>query len=112
MEKIIGCCGINCAGCDARKATTSNDDELRKITAEKWRTEFNAPGIGWEMINCTGCREDGPKFSHCHMCEIRKCVEAKGFNTCGDCPELETCTIVAGILKAVPDALANLKNLN
>ena len=112
MEKIIGCCGINCAGCDARKATISNNDELRVATAAKWRDEFNAPGITAEMINCTGCREEGPKFSHCNMCEIRNCVIAKGFNTCADCPELESCSIVAGILQAVPDALSNLKSLN
>lgn len=112
MEKLIGCCGINCAECDARKATIANDNELRKITAEKWGREFNAPGITWEMINCTGCREEGPKFSHCHECAIRNCAIAKGFNTCGDCPDLETCSIVAGILQAVPGALDNLKSLN
>ncbi|MFZ2340912.1 MAG: DUF3795 domain-containing protein [Bacteroidales bacterium] len=112
MEKLIGCCGINCAECDARKATIANDDELRRITAEKWSREFNAPGIIWEMINCTGCREDGPKFSHCLDCAIRNCAIAKGFNTCGNCPELESCSIVAGILQAVPGALDNLKSLN
>jgi hypothetical protein len=111
MEKLISCCGLNCATCDARIATINNDDELRKATAEKWRVAFN-PDITPEMINCTGCREDGPKFSHCSMCEIRKCVNAKGYNTCGDCDELETCSIVGGILKAVPDALTNLRSLN
>ncbi len=112
MEKLIACCGINCAVCDARKATIADDDQLRKITAEKWSKEFNVPGITWGTINCTGCREEGIKFSHCGMCEIRKCVQAKGYNTCGDCSELETCSIVAGVLKAVPDALSNLKSLN
>jgi hypothetical protein len=111
MEKLISCCGLNCAACDARTATINNDDELRKATAEKWRVAFN-PDITPEMINCTGCREEGPKFSHCSMCEIRKCVNAKGYKTCGVCDELETCSIVGGILKAVPDALANLRSLN
>jgi hypothetical protein len=111
MEKLISCCGLNCAVCDARIATINNDDELRKATAEKWRVAFSAD-INSEMINCTGCRVEGSKFSHCSMCEIRKCVNAKGFNTCGDCSELETCSIVGGILKAVPDALSNLKSLN
>lgn len=112
MKKLIACCGINCGACDARIATIKNDDELRKVTAEKWRTAFNAPAITTEMINCTGCREEGVKFSHCELCEIRKCVNSKGFNTCGDCSDLETCNIVGGILKAVPDALVNLKSLN
>jgi hypothetical protein len=111
MEKLISCCGLNCAACDARVATINNDDELRKATAEKWKVAFSADIVS-EMINCTGCREEGLKFSHCSMCEIRKCVNAKGYNTCGDCSELETCSIVGGILKAVPDALANLRSLN
>jgi len=111
MEKIISCCGLNCATCDARIATIANDDELRKMTAEKWRTMYNAAGITPDMINCTGCREEGVKFSHCSMCEIRSCVAKKGFNTCGDCKELDTCNIVAGLHKAVPDALVNLKEL-
>lgn len=112
MEKLIGSCGINCAECDARTATIANDDELREATAAKWRTEFNAQGITAAMINCTGCREEGPKFSHCLECEIINCAMAKGFNTCGDCPDLETCSIVAGILQAVPGALDNLRSLN
>jgi hypothetical protein len=112
MEKLIACCGLNCEVCDARIATINNDDEKRKATAEKWCSEFNTKEITYEMINCTGCREEGVKFSHCSMCEIRKCVQAKGYNTCADCSDLETCSIVSGILKAVPDALANLKSLN
>lgn len=112
MEKIIACCGLNCATCDARNATVKNDDELRRAVAEKWRVEFNAPGITAEMINCTGCREEGAKFSHCSECEIRNCVKSKGFDTCGDCPELDSCGIIAGIHKFVPDAITNLRSLN
>ena len=89
MEKIIACCGLNCVTCDARTATVTNDDDLRRATAEKWRVEFNAPDITTEMINCTGCREEGAKFSHCSDCEIRNCAKSKGFETCGNCPELE-----------------------
>jgi hypothetical protein len=112
MEKLIACCGLNCATCDARIATIKNDDELRKATVEKWKKMYNASDLTPEMINCTGCREPGVKFSHCTECEIRNCVKTKGYDTCGECKELETCTIVAGVHKYVPDALMNLKNLN
>ncbi len=54
------------------------------------------------MINCTGCREAGVKFSHCGICEIKNCVKTKGFDTCGDCQEIETCSIVSGIHRYVP----------
>lgn len=112
MEKMISCCGLNCATCDARVATINNDDNLRKATADKWRVAFHAPDLSYEMINCTGCREEGVKFSHCETCEIRNCAKAKGFATCGECPEVETCSIVAGIHKYVPEALTNLRSLN
>jgi hypothetical protein len=64
------------------------------------------------MINCTGCRQEGAKFAHCFQCEIRKCVASKGFQTCAECDQLESCDIVGNILKHVPEALTNLKSLN
>ncbi len=111
MEKLVSCCGLDCAGCEARIATMSDDDDLRKATSEKWRVNYHAD-ITPVMINCTGCREDGVKFSHCNDCEIRNCVKDKGYSTCADCAELETCNIVSGVHKYVPDALLNLKSLN
>ena len=42
-------------------------------------------------------------------CEIRKCVQKKGFNTCGDCMELDTCQIVGSIFQHAPAAKENLK---
>ena len=111
MEKLIACCGLDCATCDARKATVANDNELRAKTAEIWKAQFSAD-ITPEMINCTGCREDGVKFAHCADCEIRNCVKAKGFETCADCEKLENCELTKGIHQYVPDALLNLKSLN
>jgi len=55
MEKLISCCGLDCATCDARIATLNNDNELRSKTAEEWSAMFNAQ-ISAEMINCMGCR--------------------------------------------------------
>jgi hypothetical protein len=112
MEKLISCCGLDCAACDARIATVRDDDELRKATAEKWKVMFKAPDLSYKMINCTGCREEGVKFSHCTECEIRNCARSKGFGTCGECSEVETCNLVAAIHKYVPEALSNLRDLN
>jgi hypothetical protein len=112
MEKLISCCGLNCATCDARVATINNDDELRKTIAEKWKVSFNNTDISPASINCTGCREEGPKLSYCSMCEIRKCATTKGYITCGECPDLVSCSIISAIHKNVPEALTNLRNLN
>ena len=112
MKKLIACCGLNCASCDAYIATINNDDELRKATAEKWRTQYNVPDLSPDMINCTGCREEGAKLAHVSVCEIRKCADGKGFTTCGECTELESCNLVAPIHKYSSETLLNLKNLN
>ena len=112
MEKLISCCGLDCATCDARIATIANDDKLRAQTAEKWKVQHDASGIKPEMINCTGCREAGVKFSHCDNCEIRNCVKSKGYKTCADCSQMESCAILGNVLKYVPSALDNLKSLN
>ena len=111
MEKVIACCGLDCATCNARKATLADDHEMRTQTAEKWKGQFNA-NITPEMINCTGCRKEGVKFSHCSDCEIRSCVKSKGFETCADCDQLEGCVLLKNIHQYVPEALQNLKSLN
>jgi hypothetical protein len=112
MSKVIACCGLNCETCDARIATIENDDLLRQATVEKWRAMYNAQNITIDMINCTGCREEGIKYFHCSDCEIRKCVQMKGFQTCRDCTELENCAMVIAIHKYVPEAHSNLINLS
>jgi len=112
MEKIISCCGLNCATCEARIATINNDDKLRKATAEKWKKDYNVPDMSSEMINCTGCREEGVKIGHWSMCQIRICAAEKGFKTCGECKEILTCNLISAVHKAVPEAITNLKNLN
>lgn len=111
MEKVIACCGLDCATCDARTATINDDMALRIQTAEKWKEQFN-PDITPEMINCTGCREPGVKFSHCYQCEIRSCADAKGYASCGSCDQLADCPKLVMVHQYVPDALANLKSLN
>jgi hypothetical protein len=111
MEKLIACCGLNCASCEARIATIANDNDLRAQTAEKWRVQFGAD-ITPEMINCSGCREAGAKFAHCAECEISNCVKSKGFETCAACEKLENCEITKNLHQFVPEAMLNLRSLN
>ncbi len=111
MGKVIACCGLDCASCDARIATLADDNELRFQTAEKWKVQYHA-GISPERINCTGCREAGIKFSHCAECEIRNCANSKNFLTCAECEKLENCPTIKSIHQYVPEALENLKSLN
>ena len=109
MKQLIACCGLDCEGCDARIATVGNDNELREKTARKWSEMNNAPEITAATINCMGCRADGAKFAYCSdYCEIRKCVNKKRLNTCGDYKELNSCPIVGAVFLHAPDAKENL----
>lgn len=110
MKQLTGCCGLDCEKCDARIATVTNDDQLRETTAQKWSVMNNAPQITAATINCMGCRAEGVKFAYCSdYCEIRKCVTQKGFDTCGDCEELDRCPIVGAIHEHAPGVKENLK---
>lgn len=108
MKQLIACCGLDCERCDARIATVNNDNELREKTAQKW-SALNHATIAAAMINCMGCRTDGVKTVFCSdMCGIRKCVNEKGFNTCGDCKEMNHCQTVAVVFQHTPSAKENL----
>lgn len=109
MKQLIACCGIDCENCDARIATLANDDLLREETARKWSLMNNTPEITAATINCVGCRMDGVKFGYCSMCGIRACAVGKGFETCSECAELDSCPTVGAVLEHVPGARNNLR---
>lgn len=109
MNPFIAYCGLNCETCDARLATIHNDNELRKKIAKEW-SEMNHVEITPEMIHCEGCRIDGMKTPYCEsLCPIRQCGLSKGYETCGDCAELETCEKVGTVIGFSKEALRNLK---
>lgn len=91
MNDFVAYCGLNCETCEARIATVNDDDELRKKVAAEW-SQLNQVEITKEMINCTGCRKEGPKTPFCeYICEIKKCGSQKKIETCGDCSEKKKC---------------------
>ena len=107
-NNMIAFCGLNCAKCDAFIATKNNDNALREKTAKLW-SELNQIEILPEQINCEGCRCDGKKTVFCDkLCQIRQCAMKKGFETCGDCSELDNCKTVAMVVGNNPEALENL----
>lgn len=110
MDKLIAHCGLDCRKCPARIATLNNDDELREKVAREWSI-LNHAEITKEMINCDGCRANGRKTPFCDkLCPIKQCVLSKGYETCGDCPELESCQTIKMITADNQDALDRLNN--
>ena len=87
MKDLIAYCGLDCESCDARRATLTNDDELRKKTAADW-SRLNGVEIPPEAINCLGCRVDGVKSPYCEsICPIRVRRNGNVRKTCSDCKE-------------------------
>lgn len=98
-NRLIAYCGLDCEACEARKATLTNDDGLRKEVSRKWCEMNNTDQITPETINCIGCRADGIKFAYCDsMCPIRKCAAGKGYETCADCPDKGVCEMLVPFL--------------
>ena len=109
MNKYTAYCGLNFETCEARLATVNNDNELRKKVAAEW-SKLNQVEILPGMINCEGCRADGKKTLYCdRLCEIRQCALKKGVETCGGCPEMDSCGKLSMVTANNPEARRNLK---
>lgn len=102
---------LDCEKCDVYIATKNDNQALREKTPKLWAELNNAPILP-EHINCEGCRMDGAKTVFCNsLCEVRKCAVTKGFMTCGECPEKDTCPKVGAIWQNNPQAKKNLELL-
>ena len=109
-DLFIAYCGLDCEKCEARLATVNDDNELRSKVAREW-SELNSVEITPEMINCSGCRIDGVKTPYCDsLCPIRQCAREKKVDTCGGCPEMESCEKVGAIIENNSDARGRLEN--
>ncbi len=108
-KELMAYCGLDCETCDARLATIRDDAELRKKTADLW-TELNGVEITPAMINCLGCRVDGPKTPFCEsLCPRRQCALGKGVETCGECASLDSCDIIRMITDNNEEAYRRLR---
>ena len=110
----VSSCGMLCEKCNAFIAYTNDDDALRAETAQLWSAQYKVE-IKPEDVNCSGCRQDGAKIGHCHVCEIRQCCIEKNLPNCGVCDSF-ACEKLEGFFKMFPDGGAEnterLKGVN
>ncbi len=110
MNEMIAFCGIDCHECGALKATRENDDAKRRVVADLWSKEFGAD-IQLQDINCDGCiSEGGIHFSHCDVCEIRKCGKEKAIENCAYCAEY-ACDKLEDFFSTVPEVKTRLDKI-
>ena len=109
MKAWIAYCGLDCETCEARIATTNNDEALRQKVAKEW-SQLNGVEITPEMITCAGCRIHGVKTPYCDsLCPIRQCAMARQVETCGSCPDMRDCEKLGAITANNADALRRLE---
>ena len=110
MEKMIAICGLGCHNCGAFLATKNNDDSKREMVAQEWSKMYNAD-IKAGDIYCDGCRsEGGYLFSHCHVCELRKCGMERGVENCAHCSDY-TCEKLEKFFQMAPEAKTALTEI-
>ncbi|MBU0992851.1 MAG: DUF3795 domain-containing protein [Proteobacteria bacterium] len=107
---MISYCGLDCRQCGAYIATKTDDDDKRKEVAAMWSKMFQVE-IDPKTINCTGCQSDnGILFSHCSVCDIRKCGMGKDMENCAHCGDY-ACDKLKPMLDMLPHAKKSLEKI-
>ena len=69
-----GCCGMDCDGCEARRATVRRDNEALAKIAAHLESAGQGSFILPSRLRCTGCLAPGVKSVNCAECAIRECA--------------------------------------
>lgn len=101
---LVGVCGLYCGECEVYVAFSEGDLERQEEIAESISRQFDTE-VGPEQIMCGGCR--GPEeISFCAACRIRPCATKRGYSTCAECEEMETCRMLGVFLSTEPGKAA------
>ena len=93
---LAGICGLHCGECEVYVAFSEGDLDKQEEIAASISRQFNTE-VGIEQIMCGGCR--GPEeISFCAGCRIRPCATKRGYTTCAECDEMDTCKILGALL--------------
>ena len=110
MSEMIAYCGLDCAECNAFKATQAKDSERKKQLAKQW-TEGLKVEFRPEDINCDGCISDSLRiFGYCNVCEIRKCGREKKVKNCAYCHKYP-CEKLSGLFSGYSKAKETLDEI-
>ncbi len=78
----LGACGDRCSVCPRYLATVNNDQEQFRRILEIYITMGHRPaGFDIKLLKCRGCRS----VSACPHPDLKKCVETKKLDNCGQC---------------------------
>lgn len=91
--KFVSPCGLYCGVCAIHIAQRDNNEKFKQKLVNLYQggvpgkgTLPNSESLTTDDIRCQGCLSDD-LFMHCKQCEIRDCVQEKGYAGCQDCAE-------------------------
>ena len=108
MSEMIAYCGLNCAECNAFKATQAKDSDWKKQLAKKWSDESEE--FKPEDIDCKGCMSDVISGWCRKICKIRPCAQRRKVKTCARCQDYP-CENLKEFLSKEPVATKNLEKI-
>ena len=86
-------CGLYCGVCAIRIAHQDKNEKLKGLLVSLYQGSSegkgalpNSENMTVDDIHCGGCLSDD-LFLHCQHCEIRSCVQAKGYEGCHQCDD-------------------------
>jgi hypothetical protein len=109
MFEMIAYCGLNCADCNAFKATQVKDAQRKTELARKW-TEGLSVKFTLEDIDCDGCMSDRISGWCRKICKMRPCAEERKVKTCAHCEDYP-CEKLKEFLSNEPVAAQNLEKI-
>lgn len=109
MSKI-GCCGMDCDACEARRATLSHDSNALARIAVTAEISDGDSFVLPSKLKCTGCLEPGVKSIRCGKCLIRACALENHLPHCGYCENFP-CELGTDVWEAIPEYKHNLEQL-
>ena len=111
LANLVGHCGLHCNACGIRQGKIKKAvNDLHKIIAAygfdkampklaNWEPSFKHYNEFSQVMNglvkmfgyCPGCLQGGGDPN----CKVRSCAKQKGYRTCAECDESETCEPLA-----------------
>ena len=82
-KNLMAPCGLYCGTCGVYIATRDNNTKFKTVMG-------NLYGTKPEETECRGCMQPDPPeclYLYCQHCDLRKCIQEKGYYSCHQCDD-------------------------
>jgi hypothetical protein len=107
-EGLIVYCGLDCARCDAYRATGAGDTARLEALALEWYGTADAA-----LTRCVGCAtgNGSPRSKWCGECPVRACARMMAIPNCAYCSDYDVCATLAEMFEHSAEAKLRLDAL-